>query len=125
MHTLKLQINIISAILLFVAANLVSAQTTAETCNALVQVGNDLWLVQQNGNPINRLTNDGNVKFASAISQDGKFIAYNGGLAASNIATLLDATGRFLGYIDLNLTDAITGLTWYNSNLLRNASVFY
>ncbi len=119
MYMIKLKKLFLYAVLLFVVVNVAYAQTTTETCNALVQVNNDLWLVQQNGNPINRLTVDGGIKVTSAISQDGKFIVYNGGQSASNIATLLDATGRFLGYIDLSLQDAITGLAWYRSNLLR------
>jgi len=101
-------------------SRLASAQIESQKCEALVQLQNDLWLVQQDGNPLSRLTNDGMSKFASAISPDGTRIGYSWGSSGNNVR-LVDNNGGYLGDIDFSVRDAITDLKWINANLLRAA----
>lgn len=123
MHTFKFHskrgaLKIVSLMMLLAFSNYAAAQTANTNCQALVQLRNDLWLVRQDGSPVLQLTNDGKSKFASSMSQDGKIIAYSGGLFAGNI-TLLDTSARFLANIDLRTQDSVTGLNWIDPKLLR------
>lgn len=103
-----------------VMTNFTHAQTTQTSCQALVQIQNDLWFVKQDGTPLLQLTRDGKNKYSVGLSPDGKTIAYNV-FGTENKVALIDATGRFLTTLDPNATDAIVGLDWLTSNILRVA----
>jgi len=95
-----------------------AAQATVPAgCSALVEMNNDLWFASSNGNLTQQLTRDGKMKFSTALSPNGKVIAYSG--ESFNGVTLLDESGRLLGQVDIGTKDAITNLEWTSPNLLQ------
>jgi hypothetical protein len=99
------------------AAPIAGRTQTASSCEALVQVTNNLWLVKADGSPIAQVTNDAQFKTAAALNPSGNLIAFAGKDAPMDV-TLVDAGGRLVGDVDLKASDAITGLKWLNPNLL-------
>lgn len=87
------------------------------SCSALLKIKDDLWFFNSNGKLTQRLTWDGRMKYAVALSPNGKVIAYSG--VSFNGVTLLDASGRVLGQVDVGTKDAITNLVWVGTNLLQ------
>lgn len=104
---------------LFVATpSAIHAQTNSRTCTALVQIGNDLWLTQSDGTPINQITNDGDLKYDASISRDGRVISYTG-KSYNNRVLLVNPSGQILASIDTQARDANIGLEWMSKDLLR------
>lgn len=87
-------------------------------CLALVQSGNNLWLVRPDGTLVNQITRDTWPRYASALSPLGTVIAFTGKAAPDDV-TLIDLSGRTLANVSLNLQSPATALTWLNTNMLR------
>ena len=93
---------------------------TPSSCKALVIFQNDLWFVKQDGTPFSRLTRDGNMKDAAALSPDEKTIAYVGWSSDSDQkVTLIDANGGYLANVNVDAPSLILEVSWVASNLLR------
>lgn len=106
--------------LVFIVVLLVASATHATVpanCSALLKIQNDFWLADSNGKLTQRLTWDNKMKYAVALSPNGKVIAYSGESVDGVI--LLDESGRMLGHVDVGAKDAITRLVWTGPNILQ------
>jgi hypothetical protein len=95
-----------------------SAASAGGSCVAMVQRGNNLWLVRADGTPIDRITNDTQPRYAAALNPLGAIAAFAGKTSPDDV-TLIDLSGRTIANVSLNSQDAISGLTWLNATTLR------
>jgi hypothetical protein len=114
MHSLKILAPAVVSALLGVAAH---AQT-ASSCRLLVENKNDLWLVRPDGSVISRITSDGQLKPAAALQPGGNLVAYST-LDPTRDIVIADATGRVASQTSSGAGDAVVGLSWPSSAMLR------
>lgn len=115
MSTRLLRLVVATVIISILSSESANAQTS---CIALVEIKNDLWTVRQNGALINRATSDALLKSAAALSPDGRLIAYSG-VSNDNNVSIIDADGRVVATVDTRAKDAITGLMWVSTDIVR------
>ena len=100
-------------------SNFASAQS-ADSCKALVEISNDLWIASPSGALLSQVTRDGQAKFAAAISKNGKVVAYSA-RPNTNKVSVVDSTGRLLSTLDVQAEDMIVDLRWTGTDLLKIA----
>jgi hypothetical protein len=96
------------------------------SCNALVQVANDFYLVDQTGASVARFTNDGLAKQSAALAPDGSEVAFILG-ASSNSFTVADRTGTIHMYTVPSSSDdggggsgsVLIGVAWAANGIVR------
>ncbi|HFX6065111.1 TPA: hypothetical protein ACIE75_005470, partial [Klebsiella pneumoniae] len=108
-----------------------STAPSASSCRALVEVGNDLYLVSSSGAPLVRFTSNGSAKRFPALAPDASKVAFltdtspdtivvvdSAGHQGSFPASAADSAEKPKNAIDSE-NGPLIGLTWGTSNVLQ------
>jgi hypothetical protein len=115
--------NLIKCVLLIGAAISVSVPLRADpppaSCNALTEVGNDLYLVHPDGSLAARYTSNGLPKESVVITPTGSAVAFIP-KNASNTFAIADTTGQTVSHkANLGNDSTLTALSWDREDVLR------